>query len=214
MHELKFATIHEVGDQSVFHRMRQRSTDMTTTAWCGMLGAPVRTLVARSFPAPECAEISTLRPSRRDISFPHKTLPSVRTAGVKVVGACFPVAATCYVLGLGADTNGTFTHSHTLPDNRSRQILTAEGLYNSMSMIGSDCGFYPTFTSRTSTFQASSQVTTPNGPTVQRAGMLPGARSSLFKIDAISRQTERPNFNQGFLTASFRSSTQNYARTT
>ncbi|EDQ98790.1 uncharacterized protein LACBIDRAFT_335655 [Laccaria bicolor S238N-H82] len=28
--------------------MRQRSTDMATTAWCGMLGAPVRTLLAPS----------------------------------------------------------------------------------------------------------------------------------------------------------------------
>ncbi|EDQ99141.1 uncharacterized protein LACBIDRAFT_317589 [Laccaria bicolor S238N-H82] len=63
----------------------------------------------------------------------------------------FPLAATCYMLGLGTDTNSTFTpytllrivphvNSHTLPDNQSRQILTAEGFYNSTLMIDSDCG--------------------------------------------------------------------------
>ena len=31
-------------------------------------------------------------------------------------------------------------NSHTLPDYRSRRIFTPEGMYNSMPMIGSDCG--------------------------------------------------------------------------
>ncbi|EDR01107.1 uncharacterized protein LACBIDRAFT_333633 [Laccaria bicolor S238N-H82] len=220
MHELKFATIHEVGDQSVFQRMRQRSTDMATTAWCGMLGAPVRTLVACSFSAPECAEFrsctlhvtswrsppSDFLTTRRDISFPHKSWPSVRTAGVKVVAACFPVAATCYVLGtaslalmqtsiftqyallliiLDIKRIGPHFNSHTLPDNQSRRIFTAEGLYNSMSMIGSD---YPTFTSSTSTFQVETQdyddSHDPQGPTVQRAEMRPELRRRVVLLSA------------------------------
>ncbi|EDQ98804.1 uncharacterized protein LACBIDRAFT_335630 [Laccaria bicolor S238N-H82] len=61
IHELKFATIHEVGDQSVFQRMRQRSIDMATAAWCGMLG--VRTLVARSFLSPRVCGDFDLAPS-------------------------------------------------------------------------------------------------------------------------------------------------------
>ncbi|EDR10091.1 uncharacterized protein LACBIDRAFT_325691 [Laccaria bicolor S238N-H82] len=130
--------------------MRQRSTDLTTTAWCGMLGAPVRTLVARSFPAPECAEISISRPSR------------------------------------------TFTLYALL----SRQILTAEGLYNSTPMIGSDWGKLVHLiavidykqdidVSSRGRLKITTTVTTPNGPTVQRAEMLPGTRSSPFKIDPI-----------------------------
>ncbi|EDQ99359.1 uncharacterized protein LACBIDRAFT_316657 [Laccaria bicolor S238N-H82] len=119
----------------------------------------------------------------------------------------FPVAATCYVLGIANLTliqTSIFTQyallrivphlsSHAFPDNQSRQILTAEGLYNSTPMIGSDCGGQTRASHRCHRLQAGHQrfksrsttVTTPNGPTVQRAEMLPGTPSSLLKIDPI-----------------------------
>ncbi|EDQ99353.1 uncharacterized protein LACBIDRAFT_316629 [Laccaria bicolor S238N-H82] len=94
-----------------------------------------------------------------------------------------------------------------------------------MPMIGPDCGFVrgqtrashhpviePTFTSRTSTFKVeiTTTVTTPNGPDSSTCWTvtLQAAREALLTVQ--DGRTDRPDFNQGFLTASFKSSGQSY----
>ncbi|EDQ98528.1 uncharacterized protein LACBIDRAFT_299518 [Laccaria bicolor S238N-H82] len=103
---------------------------------------------------------------------------------------CLHSVHTAYMKGMVFHFN-----SHRLPDSPSRQILTADGLYNSTPMIGSDCGLviYPTFTSRTSTFQVETEDYD-DGPDAQWFGqfnVLRPHRRELLISDLLIRLPEK-----------------------
>ncbi|EDQ98704.1 uncharacterized protein LACBIDRAFT_335727 [Laccaria bicolor S238N-H82] len=85
----------------------------------------------------------------------------------------------------------------------SRQIFTSEGMYNSPPMIGLNCGFV--ITSRTSTFQVETQDYD-DGHDIQWSGQFNELR---WLPEKRYSRTDQPNFNEGFLTASFKFSAQN-----